>query len=207
MPISAYPPPSASRRTTTGTPTGSTHAPCTAATTKPCGSNSASAATPTSAHTTPGHAQPESRRWRGEQSHKGRPCSIATRTPPHTPSAGRRRTYVTRLIESGYDGQFVTDQVGHSHAATTAIYTAVSSDFKNLKVREHLDAVPRKPCCNAPSRWPRRRRRWTTTSAITRQVSLLAAGGGCDERGVPARTGRAERRRAGPAAALRVAAA
>jgi hypothetical protein len=28
---------------------------------------------------------------------------------------------VTRLIESGYDGQFVTDQVGHSHAATTAI--------------------------------------------------------------------------------------
>ncbi|NKQ59203.1 tyrosine-type recombinase/integrase [Amycolatopsis sp. K13G38] len=52
-----------------------------------------------------------------------------------------RHTYVTRLIESGYDGQFVTDQVGHSHAATTAIYTAVSSEFKNLKVREHLDAA------------------------------------------------------------------
>ncbi|NUK04195.1 tyrosine-type recombinase/integrase [Streptomyces lunaelactis] len=51
-----------------------------------------------------------------------------------------RHTYVTRLIESGYDGQFVTDQVGHSHAATTAIYTALSSDFKNLKVREFLDA-------------------------------------------------------------------
>jgi integrase/recombinase XerC len=34
-----------------------------------------------------------------------------------------RHTYVTRLIESGYDAQFVTDQVGHSHAATTAIYT------------------------------------------------------------------------------------
>ena len=34
-----------------------------------------------------------------------------------------RHTYVTRLIESGYDAQFVTDQVDHSHAATTAIYT------------------------------------------------------------------------------------
>ncbi len=43
-----------------------------------------------------------------------------------------RHTYVTRLIESGYDAQFVTDQVGHSHAATTAIYTALSSDYKNL---------------------------------------------------------------------------
>ncbi|MFF3409364.1 tyrosine-type recombinase/integrase [Streptomyces sp. NPDC002742] len=52
-----------------------------------------------------------------------------------------RHAYVTRLIESGHDGQFVTDQVGHSHAATTAIYTALSSDFKNLKVREHLDAA------------------------------------------------------------------
>jgi site-specific recombinase XerD len=52
-----------------------------------------------------------------------------------------RHTYVTRLIEAGYDGQFVTDQVGHSHAATTAIYTALSSDFKNLKVREFLDAA------------------------------------------------------------------
>ncbi|MFD7912311.1 tyrosine-type recombinase/integrase [Streptomyces sp. NPDC059752] len=52
-----------------------------------------------------------------------------------------RHTYVTRLIEAGYDGQFVTDQVGHSHAATTAIYTALSSDFKNLKVREFLDSA------------------------------------------------------------------
>ncbi|MFI9366539.1 tyrosine-type recombinase/integrase [Kitasatospora sp. NPDC053057] len=52
-----------------------------------------------------------------------------------------RHTYVTRLIEAGYDGQFVTDQVGHSHAATTAIYTALSNDFKNLKVRESLDAA------------------------------------------------------------------
>ncbi|PXY17756.1 hypothetical protein BAY59_33880 [Prauserella coralliicola] len=61
--------------------------------------------------------------------------------PDHLGPHCLRHTYVTRLIESGYDGQFVTDQVGHSHSATTAIYTAVSSDFKNLKVREHLDAA------------------------------------------------------------------
>lgn len=36
---------------------------------------------------------------------------------------------------------FLLQQVGHSHAATTAIYTALSSDFKNLKVREFLDAA------------------------------------------------------------------
>ncbi|MFF3128342.1 tyrosine-type recombinase/integrase [Streptomyces sp. NPDC057908] len=51
-----------------------------------------------------------------------------------------RHTYVTRLIESGYDAGFVTEQVGHSHAATTAIYTALSSDYKNLQVRQHLEA-------------------------------------------------------------------
>jgi integrase/recombinase XerC len=64
-----------------------------------------------------------------------------------------RHTYVTRLIESGYDAQFVTDQVGHSHAATTAIYTAVSSDFKNRQVRQALDAaeeaVLRRACAQA----------------------------------------------------------
>ena len=60
MLISVYPPPSASCRTTTGTPTGSTRAPCTAATTRPCGSNSASAATPTGACATPRHAPPDS---------------------------------------------------------------------------------------------------------------------------------------------------
>ncbi|MFE6611984.1 MULTISPECIES: tyrosine-type recombinase/integrase [Amycolatopsis] len=64
-----------------------------------------------------------------------------------------RHTYVTRLIESGYDAQFVTDQVGHSHAATTAIYTAVSSDFKNLQVRHALDAAEedalRRACAQA----------------------------------------------------------
>jgi integrase len=61
--------------------------------------------------------------------------------PEHLCPHCLRHTYVTRLIEAGYDAQFVTEQVGHSHAATTAIYTALSSDYKNTKVREFLDAA------------------------------------------------------------------
>ncbi|MFG2563742.1 tyrosine-type recombinase/integrase, partial [Streptomyces sp. NPDC048496] len=34
-----------------------------------------------------------------------------------------RRSYVTHLIEDGYDARFVQEQVGHEHASTTAIYT------------------------------------------------------------------------------------
>ncbi|MFD8563608.1 hypothetical protein ACFV1N_40590, partial [Streptosporangium canum] len=71
--------------------------------------------------------------------HDRRPTT--TRTSPHTASAGRSRSYITRLIEAGYDAQFVTEQVGHSHGATTAIYTALTSDYKNTKVREFLDAA------------------------------------------------------------------
>ncbi|MEE1735343.1 site-specific integrase [Streptomyces sp. BE147] len=67
--------------------------------------------------------------------------SITTRAHPHTASADTRHTYVTRLIESGYDAGFVSEQVGHSHAATTAIYTALSSEYKNLQVRQHLEAA------------------------------------------------------------------
>ncbi|WP_157621083.1 tyrosine-type recombinase/integrase [Saccharothrix sp. NRRL B-16348] len=44
-----------------------------------------------------------------------------------------RHTYVTRLIEAGYDARFVTEQFGHSHAVTTAIHTALSSDYQNTK--------------------------------------------------------------------------
>ncbi|MCI0690170.1 MAG: tyrosine-type recombinase/integrase [Sporichthyaceae bacterium] len=61
--------------------------------------------------------------------------------PDHLCPHCLRHTYVTRLIEAGYDLQSVTEQVGHSHAATTAIYTALSSDYENTKVREFLDAA------------------------------------------------------------------
>ncbi|MBA3807303.1 MAG: tyrosine-type recombinase/integrase [Solirubrobacterales bacterium] len=42
-----------------------------------------------------------------------------------------RHSYVTHLIEAGFPERFVTDQVGHAYAATTAIYTGVSDDYKN----------------------------------------------------------------------------
>jgi len=42
-----------------------------------------------------------------------------------------RHSYVTHLIEAGYPERFVTEQVGHAYAATTAIYTGVSDDYKN----------------------------------------------------------------------------
>ncbi|MEV8150945.1 tyrosine-type recombinase/integrase [Arthrobacter sp. NPDC080073] len=40
-----------------------------------------------------------------------------------------RHSYVTHLIEAGYDPLFI-QQVGHSYSSTTALYTSVSADFK-----------------------------------------------------------------------------
>lgn len=42
-----------------------------------------------------------------------------------------RYSYISHLIEFGYPPQFVQEQVGHSHGSTTAIYTAVSNDYRN----------------------------------------------------------------------------
>ncbi|WP_239406231.1 site-specific integrase, partial [Frankia sp. Cj3] len=50
-----------------------------------------------------------------------------------------RRSYITHLIEDGYDALFVQQQVGHEHASTTAIYTCVSSDFRTRTLRRALD--------------------------------------------------------------------
>ena len=52
-----------------------------------------------------------------------------------------RRSYVTHLIEDGWDPRFVQDQVGHEHASTTSIYTCVSSDFRTRTLRRQLDAT------------------------------------------------------------------
>ena len=52
-----------------------------------------------------------------------------------------RHSYVTHLIEDGFDGLFVQQQVGHEHAATTSIYTSVSSDYKTRVLRAALDRV------------------------------------------------------------------
>ena len=52
-----------------------------------------------------------------------------------------RRSYVTHLIEDGWDPKFVQDQLGHEHASTTSIYTCVSSDFRTRTLRRALDAM------------------------------------------------------------------
>lgn len=52
-----------------------------------------------------------------------------------------RRSYVTHLIEDGWDALFVQHQVGHEHASTTSIYTCVSSDFRTRTLRAALEAT------------------------------------------------------------------
>lgn len=52
-----------------------------------------------------------------------------------------RHSYVTHLIEDGFDALFVQQQVGHQHASTTAIYTSVSSDYKTRALRAALDRI------------------------------------------------------------------
>ncbi|MFF1904832.1 hypothetical protein [Kitasatospora sp. NPDC058218] len=54
-------------------------------------------------------------------------------------SADTRHSYVTHNIEDGVDPKFIKDQVGHLYASTTALYTAVSSDFANTMMRKAID--------------------------------------------------------------------
>ena len=50
-----------------------------------------------------------------------------------------RHSYVSHLIEDGVDPLFVQQQVGHSWASTTAVYTTVGADAKNRMLRTALD--------------------------------------------------------------------
>jgi site-specific recombinase XerC len=52
-----------------------------------------------------------------------------------------RHTYITRLLERGWPLTMVQEQAGHSHAATTAIYTALSDDFKNRWIYRAVGGV------------------------------------------------------------------
>ncbi|YCH08578.1 tyrosine-type recombinase/integrase [Arthrobacter sp. alpha11c] len=49
-----------------------------------------------------------------------------------------RHSYVTHLIEAGYDPLFIQQQVGHSYSSTTALYTSVSADFKQKTVQKMI---------------------------------------------------------------------
>lgn len=61
--------------------------------------------------------------------------------PPELHPHCLRHSYVTHLIEDGFDPFFVQQQVGHSWGATTALYTGVSGDFKNQSLRAALDRL------------------------------------------------------------------
>jgi integrase/recombinase XerC len=52
-----------------------------------------------------------------------------------------RHSYVSHLIEDGYDALFVQQQVGHRHSSTTALYTSVSSDYRTRVLRAVLDKM------------------------------------------------------------------
>jgi integrase len=54
---------------------------------------------------------------------------------------GNPLSYVSHLIENGVDPLFVQQQVGHSWASTTAVYTHVGADAKNRMLRAALDGV------------------------------------------------------------------
>lgn len=49
-----------------------------------------------------------------------------------------RHAYVSHLVEDGVDPLFVQQQVGHSWASTTAVYTSVTDDYKNKVLRQAL---------------------------------------------------------------------
>lgn len=52
-----------------------------------------------------------------------------------------RRSYVTHLIEAGFDALFVQKQAGHEHASTTAIYEFVGDDYRTRTLRAALDST------------------------------------------------------------------
>ena len=52
-----------------------------------------------------------------------------------------RHSYVTHLIEDGFDPLFVQQQVGHRWGSTTALYTGVSGAYRNRTMRRALDGA------------------------------------------------------------------
>jgi integrase/recombinase XerC len=63
----------------------------------------------------------------------------AVRLPTELTLHCLRHSYVTHLIEAGYDPLFVQQQVGHSYASTTALYTSVSANYRSQILRQMLD--------------------------------------------------------------------
>jgi site-specific recombinase XerD len=85
--------------------------------------------------------------WHSERGAQLTLDSYATRFTDHRRAAGLpdglslhgfRRSYVTHLIEAGYDPLFVQQQVGHEQSSTTALYTQVSSDYRQKTLQRMI---------------------------------------------------------------------
>lgn len=68
-------------------------------------------------------------------------CDTAGLTDPGLDFHSLRRSYVTLLVESGYDTRFIQEQVGHKYASTTSLYTFVSPDYRSRVVAAALRAA------------------------------------------------------------------
>lgn len=55
--------------------------------------------------------------------------------PPELDLHALRHSYVTHLVEFDYPEKFVSLQVGHDYASTTAIYTGVSDEYRNRLIQ------------------------------------------------------------------------
>ncbi|MFE9651151.1 tyrosine-type recombinase/integrase [Streptomyces sp. NPDC006365] len=49
-----------------------------------------------------------------------------------------RHSWITHATEFGYPARFVQENVGHSHASTTAIYMWVSNEYRNTVLEASL---------------------------------------------------------------------
>lgn len=90
---------------------------------------------------------PHERRSASRTPRRESATSNATRTRPHTATAETRHSYITHLIEDGWDAKFVQDQAGHDYASTTSLYTGVSSDFRTRTLRRVLDRTIKDALC------------------------------------------------------------
>jgi site-specific recombinase XerD len=65
-------------------------------------------------------------------------ASEAAGLPPELDLHSLRHSYVTHLVEFDYPEKFVSVQVGHEYASTTAIYTGISDEYRARLVRRSL---------------------------------------------------------------------
>jgi DNA-binding Xre family transcriptional regulator len=96
------------------------------------------------------HAATSTALWPSERSSRIGFSQINTRFATYRDALGLdpgldfhsfRRSYVTHLIEDGWDPRFVQEQVGHEHASTTSHYTCVSSDFRTRTLRQAMEST------------------------------------------------------------------